>query len=126
MTAEITNKILRIVYTIGVVAFLVGVLDPLEGSVVILAGSALITLSTYLSHDRHHKVFLLGFALIVLGVFFLFYFSSLGGFGGDSSLSWWCGLLILFYPAGWILTVVKLIARFMDKASSSHPEENPA
>jgi hypothetical protein len=76
-------------YFAGVTALIIGILDPLEGSVVIAEGSLLITLATFLSHDRHLKIFLLSSILILVGVFFLFYLSSLSGFGGKSTLSWW-------------------------------------
>jgi len=101
----------RVIYIIGIVALIIGVIDPLEGSIVIAAGSVLITLATYLTHDRHRKLFLLSMILIAIGVSFLFYLSSLGGFGGDSKLSWWWGLLILPYPIGWIMAIVLLIVR---------------
>ena len=106
----------KVLYIIGIVAIIIGVLDPLEGSVVILAGSAAISFSTYLNKDRHWKLFFTSFLMIVIGVFFLFYLSSLGGFGGNSSLSWWWGLLIIPYPAGWLLSIVLLVIKgFMKK-----------
>jgi hypothetical protein len=101
----------RIIYIIGVVSLIIGIVDPLEGSVVITAGSALIALSTYLTHDRHWKFFLVSLIMVVIGVFFLFYLSELGGFGGESALSWWWGTLILPYPIGWLLSIVLLIVR---------------
>jgi len=104
----------RIVYIVGVIAFIAGTLDPMEGSVIIAAGSVLIALSTYLTNDRHNKTFITTSILILSGVFFLFYFSSLGGFGGRSSLSWWWGLLILPYPVGWLINLIVLISRWMN------------
>jgi multisubunit Na+/H+ antiporter MnhB subunit len=105
----------HILYIIGVVILIIGAIDPLEGSVVIASGSLLVALTTYLSHDRHWKIFLVSFIMIVLGVCFLFYFSSLGGFGGKSTLSWWWGTLILPYPIGWLIAVITLIVRVMKK-----------
>jgi hypothetical protein len=49
--------------------------------------------------------------MIAVGVFFLFYLSSLGGFGGTSKLSIWWGLLIVPYPIGWLLSISLLIAQ---------------
>ncbi len=109
----------RILYIIGVVALIVGVLDPLEGSVMLTAGSILIVISTFLIHDRHRKIFLASTIMIVTGVFFLFYFSSLGGFGGTSTLSWWWGTLILPYPIGWLMSVVILLVRAFTKTKSN-------
>ena len=101
----------RVIYITGVVALIIGLIDPLEGSIVIAAGSVLIALATYLTHDRHRKLFLLSTILIAIGVSFMFYLSSLGGFGGSSKLTWWWGLLILPYPVGWIMAIVLLIVR---------------
>jgi hypothetical protein len=110
------THLIKILYIIGIVASIIGAVDPLEGSVVILAGSALISLSTFLNKDRHWKIFLISFLMIVIGVFFLFYLSSLGGFGGKSSyLSWWWGLLILPYPIGWLVIITLLIIRAFKK-----------
>lgn len=106
----------RIIYIIGVIALIIGVLDPLEGSVVTAAGSSLIALSTYLTKDRHWKIFLASLIMIIIGVFFLFYFSSLGGFGGTSTLSWWWGTLILPYPLGWLMSIILLIVRAVKNA----------
>ncbi|MEI6050200.1 MAG: hypothetical protein WCS03_14960 [Bacteroidota bacterium] len=105
----------RVVYIIGVIALIVGALDPMEGSVVIASGSALIALSTYLTHDRHWKIFLLSLIMILIGVLFLFYLSSIGGFGGTAKLSWWWGTLILPYPIGWLISIVILIIRAVKK-----------
>jgi hypothetical protein len=105
----------KIIYIAGVVALIMGIIDPLEGSVVIMAGNALIALSTFLTRDRHWKLFLATLIMVVTGVFFLFYLSSLGGFGGNSSLSWWWGTLILPYPIGWLINIVLLIVRAVQK-----------
>jgi uncharacterized membrane protein len=98
-------------YYAGVTAMIIGILDFMEGSVVIAAGSLLITIATFLTHDRYRKLFLLSTILIAIGVFLLFYLSSLGGFGGDSALSWWYGLFVLPYPIGWLMAIVLLIVR---------------
>lgn len=109
MEKKLTLK--RLMYILGVIAFIIGALDPLEGSVLIFAGSVFIALSTYLQKDKHWKLFLTIAILISFGVFFLFYLSSLGGFGGTSELSWWWGLLIIPYPIGWLFGIVLLITR---------------
>ncbi|MCX6253574.1 MAG: hypothetical protein NTV31_03755 [Bacteroidia bacterium] len=108
-------KWIKVLYIIGIVAMIIGAVDPLEGSVVILAGSAFVSLSTFLNKDRHRKIFLISFLMIIIGVFSLFYLSSLGGFGGSSSLSWWWGLLILPYPIGWLLSIALLIIKAFKK-----------
>ena len=106
---------IRIIYVIGIIALIIGTLDPLEGAIVIVAGSTMITLSSYLEHDSHWKMFLVSLIMMVFGVYFLFYLSALGGFGGKSTLSWWWGILILPYPLGWLSTIILLIIRFIKK-----------
>ncbi|HAD14705.1 MAG TPA: hypothetical protein DCF33_19940 [Saprospirales bacterium] len=105
----------RILYVVGVIAFIIGTIDPLEGSVVIAAGVSMVALSTYLKQDRHWKIFLASLIMIITGVVCLFYFSSLGGFGGTSELSWWWATLILPYPIGWLITLILLIVRGIRK-----------
>ena len=106
---------LRVLHVAGVVALIIGVIDPLEGSVVIAVGIAMLALSAYLRHDRHRNIFLLALVLILVGVVGMFYLSSLGGIGGSSALSWWWGLFILPYPIGWLTAIVTLIVRAMQK-----------
>jgi heme/copper-type cytochrome/quinol oxidase subunit 3 len=96
----------------------------LEGSVLIIAGSALLALATCLSRDRHWKIFLASFIMIAVGVFAMFYLSSLGGFGGQSTLSWWWGTLILPYPLAWIATIILLISRAVKKREATKSEQS--
>jgi hypothetical protein len=55
-------------------ALIIGAVDPLECSIVILIGSALIALTTYLSRDRHWKIFAINFIAIIFGVSFMFFY----------------------------------------------------
>jgi multisubunit Na+/H+ antiporter MnhB subunit len=114
------TKWTRIIFIIGVIALIIGAIDPLEGSVVIAAGSGFLALSTYLTSDRHQKIFLASLIMILIGVSFMFYLSSLGGFGGKSTLSWWWGTLILPYPFGWILSIITLIIRAFKKPETKN------
>jgi hypothetical protein len=107
---EIKHSWTRIAKYLGLFVFIIGTIDPLEGSVLILTGSFLFALSAYFSGDRHFKYFLTYFLLMTFGVIFLFYLSSLGGFG-DQHLSWWWATLILPYPVSWLLTVALFIYR---------------
>jgi len=104
-----------VIYVTGIIALAIGILDPLEGSVVIAVGSILLALSAFLTHDRYWKTFMASLILIVIGVFFLFYLSSLGGFGGKSTLSWWWGMLILPYPIGWLIAIILIIVKAVKK-----------
>jgi hypothetical protein len=105
----------RVIFIVGVVALIAGAIDPLEGSVIIVAGSALIALSTYLARGRYWKIFLASFIMIVIGVTFMFYLSSLGGFGGESTLSWGWATLMIPYPIGWIMAIITLIVKAVKK-----------
>ncbi|MFT3754123.1 MAG: hypothetical protein QM800_15015 [Paludibacter sp.] len=101
----------HVMFIFGIIALIVGAFDPLEGAIVIVIGIISLTWSAYLNHDRHWRVFLAACAMIIVGVIFLFYLSSLGGFGGNSGLSWWWGILILPYPIGWIIAITTLTIR---------------
>jgi len=105
---KVKSNWIRIFFYVGFIAILVGMFDPMEGSVIIAVGSIITTLSIFLMRTRHRKYYLVSSVMIVIGVFFLFYFSSLGGFGGKSTLSWWWSILILPYPIGWLTTMILL------------------
>jgi hypothetical protein len=79
----------------------------MEGSVVILIGSGLVALGTFFNRSERHLVCYrtLAFILIAVGVGAMFGLSAVGGFGGDSGLSMWWGLLILPYLIGWSMSV---------------------
>ena len=86
---------------------LVGAIDPMEGSLLILPGSGLVALGTYLA-DEERKIFIYRmwvFFLIFIGVAALFGFSLLGGIGGTTAYSIWWGLLIVPYPIGWSMGI---------------------
>jgi drug/metabolite transporter (DMT)-like permease len=107
-----------VLFIIGVVSLCTGALDPMEGSLLIAAGSLLMTVASFLNRDRHRKLFLLFSLLIFFGVFFLFYFSSFGGFG-EGALSWWWGILVLPYPLAWLASIVLLIVRAFRKPAEA-------
>ena len=113
------RKWIRIIYILGIISLIAGALDPLEGSVNIAVGSALIALSTRLAHDRNRRIFLTTSIMIITGVCFMFYFSSLGGFGGTSTLSWWWATLIIPYPIGWLINIILLIVRAVNRKKMS-------
>ena len=93
----------RILIPVGGLAMLVGAIDPLEGSLLILPGSGLVALGTFLGHgQRRLLAYRVGvFILIALGVGALWGLSELGGFGGTSGRSNWWALLLLPYLIGW-------------------------
>lgn len=80
-----------------------GALDPMEGSVVILGGSGLVALGTSLSQEKRQwfAYRLSVFLLIVFGVAAMWGLTMVGGIGGKSGHSIWWGVLILPYLIGW-------------------------
>ena len=87
---------------------LLGTVDPMEGSMLILPGSGLVALGMYIG--RKGRPILLYwtsvFVLITLGVAALFGLSAIGGIGGTSGHSMWWGLLIMPYPIGWLMALL--------------------
>jgi hypothetical protein len=97
----------RILFVGGGLAMLFGAVDPMEGSLLILPGSGLFALGTYLGQSERwliaFRVWV--FILIAIGVGALFGLSALGGIGGRSGHSIWWGLLILPYMIGWTVGI---------------------
>ena len=91
----------------GYSALLAGALDPMEGSLVILPGAALVVLGTFLDPSARPllRPRLLAFLMIAIGVGSLWDLSQQGGFGGTSGRSMWWGTPILLFLAGWSWTV---------------------
>ncbi len=116
---------LNIIFIIGVVTFLLGILDPLEGSVVICFGAVLISISSFFKKETFFKWFLIATLLVLFGVIALFVVSSFGGLGKDALSPWW-GLVLIPYPVGWIMGVVLLIKRvlhsFKNKTLPNDPQ----
>jgi purine-cytosine permease-like protein len=102
----------RILATLGGIAMLLGTVDPLEGSLLILPGSGLIALGTFIGKSQRSVIryWLWVFGLIAVGVAAMFVLSDFGGIGGKSGHSMWWGIFILPYPAGWLMALVGGIA----------------
>lgn len=103
------------IYIIGIILFFIGVLDPLEGSVIIALGCIFITVALYYRQDSYRKIQLLSTVLILLGATMMFILSALGGIGGTSPYSTWWALSIIPYPLGWLLSFILLIRRSIIK-----------
>ena len=93
----------RILIMVGSVAMLVGALDPMEGSLVILPGSGLVALGTFVGQSERRWIAyrMWVFILIAIGVGAMWGLTMVGGFGGNSGRSMWWGVLILPYLIGW-------------------------
>ena len=116
----------RILKVVGGIAMLLGTLDPLEGSLLILPGSGLVALGMFLGgKDRKTVLYWTwAFILIAVGVGALFGLSSVGGIGGKSGHSMWWGVSILPYPVGWLMAlaggVVGLVRFFKARGMAAH------
>ena len=97
----------QVVSVVGAVGLVVGSFDPMEGSALILPGSGLLALGSYLRHeDRRLLAYRTwSFILVALGVGALFGLSAIGGVGGSSARSTWWALLILPYLVGWSIDI---------------------
>ena len=107
-----TEKQKQQFYKLGIILFCIGTLDPMEGSLLIVPASIIIAMASYLQHKKYFKIFLINAIMIFIGVFFLWFLSSLGGFGGNSKLSIWWGLTLIPYPLGWLLNVIFLLIHY--------------
>ena len=99
----------RILIIAGLVATVIGAVDPLEGSVVILAGTGLVALGARLDQSRYRVFLYWSLVLVAVGVGALWGLSALGGIGGTSGRSNWWGLVLLPYPVGWMMGLVGAI-----------------
>ena len=105
----------RILVIVGLLAMLLGAIDPLEGSLIILPGSGMVALGAFLGKSRHRRLLYWAFALIAIGVGALFILSMFGGIGGSTGLSLWWGLIILPYPVGWVICFIGVIKNALIK-----------
>lgn len=99
----LSSKFINSFFYTGVILCVLGSLDPIEGSILILIGSALISWSKFKNKEKDFTLYLKITFSIGVGVAFLFYLSHLGGFGCEDCISWWWGLTILPYPIAWLI-----------------------
>lgn len=103
------NRWSRMLIIVGLVAMVIGALDPLEGSLVILPGVALVAVGALRSNSAHRLLVSCSLVLVAVGVGALWGLSALGGFGGNTGRSNWWGLVLLPYPVGWIMGLIGAI-----------------
>jgi hypothetical protein len=85
----------QLLMVIGLLGLLVGCMDPLEGSAVILPSAAIITLGAMLAKSQVRVFLFWSFIFVACGVGALIGLSSIGGVGRDTGRSlWWLALLI--------------------------------
>ena len=105
---------------------LLGAIDPLEGSLLILPGSGMVVLGMFLGKKDHRTIlyWAWAFILIAVGVGAMFALSAVGGIGGKSGHSMWWGVLVLPYPVGWLMAlvggVIALVRFFKARVQRAH------
>lgn len=92
--------------TVGLIGLIASMLDPLEGSILAVASAVALAAGARIGHSRLRRPLDIALAMIILGVAVMFWFSALGGIGGDSGRSIWLGLFILPYPIGWVVALL--------------------
>jgi hypothetical protein len=100
---------------IGTAALVLGAIDPLEGSLVLVAGAGVAMVAAHLAHLRARRWLDWGVALEVLGVAALWALSAAGGVGGSTGRSYWWALLLLPYPVGWLLSLSGAVRSLREK-----------
>ncbi|MDD5528667.1 MAG: hypothetical protein PHX21_01400 [bacterium] len=101
----------RVMIVVGSIFMILGIVDPLEGSLLILPASGMVLFGTFLDKNRRSlfRYWRFIFIMIAVGVGALFGWSAVGGFGPGAH-SWWWGLTVLPYPIGWILGFANIIS----------------
>jgi hypothetical protein len=97
----------RFLVIAGSIAVAIGALDPMEGAFIIFPGSGMAALGAYLAQARKRKLTYWGFLLLAVALLEMIVIGALGGFGGQAPVlhsNWWV-LLLLPYPAGWLMCV---------------------
>ncbi len=100
----------------GLVAMVVGAVDPLEGSLVILPGAGLVALGAWLGRSRFMLAW--AFALVAIGVAILFGLSAAGGLGGPGGRPMGWAIVLAPYPAGWGLALIGAVRRLRERPAA--------
>lgn len=112
-------KTSRILMWTGLILMLIGAVDPLEGSVVIVIGAALALTGACHEKSSQRKTLAWALGLVAFGVAVMFGVSAVGGFGGSTGRSMWWALTILPYPVGWVLGLIGAVKALREKQNGS-------
>ena len=104
----------RVLAIAGLVLMVLGALDPLEGSLVILGGAGMAVVGASIGGSRHRQLLLRAMMLILIGVALMFGLTAMGGIGGNTGRSMWWALVLLPYPAGWVMGIVGSVKRLLE------------
>ena len=111
-------RLVRPLAIAGLAGLLVGAIDPLEGSVLIVAGALLATCGAWIGGSPHRRQLAWALGLVAVGVAALWGLSAVGGIGGPTGHSNWWGLLLVPYPIGWVMTLVGVFRVIRDAGAS--------
>ena len=111
----------RILVIAGLAGMLIGAVDPLEGSLIILPGVGLVALGALLGKSRRRMLLCWSFALVTVGVAAMFVLSWFGGIGGNTGRSMWWAIFILPYPVGWIMGLAGAILALIESCKHDVP-----
>ncbi len=97
----------RVFTIVGGIAMVVGAVDPIEGSLLIVPGTGLVAVGTYVAHGERRLVVyrVWVFIMVAIGVGAMWGLSAVGGFGGSTGRSYWLALLVLPYLVGWSMGI---------------------
>ena len=108
-------ELVRPLASAALAGLLVGAIDPLEGSVLILAGALIATGGAWAVRSPHRQLLSRALGCVTAGVVALWALSAVGGIGGPSGHSNWWGLLMLPYPIGWVMALVGVFRVLRDR-----------
>ena len=114
------SPLTRVLLVVGVIGLLIGAIDPLEGSLVILPGSGLVALAATLGKSRYRTLLVTSFILVAGGVAALWALSAVGGIGGETGRSMGWGLVMAPYPVGWLMGIVGGILALIEAFKHRH------
>jgi hypothetical protein len=96
----------RVLGMAGMIVLVLGLVDPLEGFPVVLAGGAILAISARLAMSRWFRLLGWGWAAALVGCGAMVALSARGGFGGTTGLAPVWGLTVVPYPAGALTSLV--------------------
>jgi hypothetical protein len=105
----------RVLIFVGLAAMVLGALDPLEGSIIILGGAAVVAFGAWLRASTRLRLIMVSLALIIVGVGVMWGLSVVGGFGGTTGRSNWWWVAIVPYPIGWVMALIVAVRMLLDR-----------
>ncbi|HVP14616.1 MAG TPA: hypothetical protein VMS88_03670 [Terriglobales bacterium] len=96
----------RALVILGLADVLIGAIDPIEGSFVILPGMAALWIGAWAGRTASRKLLAWAFLLVAVGVAVMFGLTAMHGIGGRTGRSMWWALLLIPYPVGWVMGLV--------------------